>query len=53
MELSVVISIILLIAILGGIFSYHVNQAYQTLGGFVAALCALVLFLIAIRVIHI
>jgi hypothetical protein len=50
--LSTIIDIILLIVILAGIFSYRVRATYQTSGGFVAALAALILFLIAMRVIH-
>lgn len=52
MHLSVVIAIVLLIVTLSGIFSYKVNAAYQTFGGFVAAIAALLLFLMAITVIH-
>jgi uncharacterized Tic20 family protein len=52
MHLSVLIAIILLIVTLMGIFSYKVNVTYQTFGGFVAAIAALLLFLMAIGVIH-
>ena len=53
MHLSVLIAIILLIVTLMGIFSYKVNVTYQTFGNIVAAIAALLLFLMAIGVIHI
>ena len=53
MGLSLLIAIILLIVTFAGIFSYKVNVTYQTLGNFVAAIAALLLFLMAIHVIHI
>lgn len=52
MGVSVLIAIILLIVTLAGIFSYKVNAAYQTFCGFVAAIAALFLFLLAIHVVH-
>lgn len=52
MSLSLLIAIILLIVVLAGIFSYRINVAYQTVGGFIAAIAALLLFLMAIGVIH-
>ncbi len=52
MALSLLIAIILLIVVLLGVFSYRVNAAYQGVGGFVAAIAALLLFLMAIGVIH-
>jgi len=52
MDTSLLISIILLIVVLAGIFSYHINVAYQGVGSFVAAIAALLLFLMAIHVIH-
>jgi hypothetical protein len=52
MHLSVLIAVVLLIVTLAGIFSYRVNVAYQSFGGFIAALAALLLFLLAINVIH-
>jgi hypothetical protein len=51
--LSLLIAIILLIVVLGGIFSYRINASYQMAGGFVAAIAALLLFLMAVNVIHI
>ncbi len=52
MSMSVLIAIILLIVVLVGIFSYRVNAAYHTVGSFIAAIAALLLFLLAINVIH-
>lgn len=52
MSLSLVIAIILLIVVLAGIFSYRINATYQSVGSFVAAIAALLLFLMAIGVIH-
>lgn len=52
MSLSLLIAIILLIVVLAGVFSAHVNAAYQTVGGFVAAIAGLLLFLMAVGVIH-
>ncbi len=53
MNTSVLIAIILLIIVLVGIFAYRVNDAYRSIGSFVAAIAALVLFLMAIGVVHI
>jgi hypothetical protein len=53
MDLSLLIAIILLIIVLVGIFSYKVNATYQNAGSFIAAIAALLLFLMAIHVIHI
>ncbi len=50
--MGLIIAIVLLIAIFFGVFGYRLNPLYQTFGGFVAAIAALVLFLIAIHVIH-
>jgi hypothetical protein len=52
MHSNVILAIVFLIVTLMGIFSYRVNAAYQTFGGFVAAIAALLLFLMAINVIH-
>jgi uncharacterized BrkB/YihY/UPF0761 family membrane protein len=52
MHSNVILAIVFLIVTLAGIFSYRVNAAYQTFGGFVAAIAALLLFLMAINVIH-
>jgi len=49
---SVLIAIVLFIVVLAGIFSYRINAAYHTVGSFVAAIAALLLFLMAIGVIH-
>jgi hypothetical protein len=48
--LGLIIAIILLIVVLAGIFSSYANAAYGRPGGFVAAIAALILFLMAIRV---
>lgn len=53
MDTSLLIAIILFIVVLAGIFSYRVNAAYQGAGSFTAAIAALLLFLMAIHVIHI
>jgi hypothetical protein len=53
MSLGLLIAIILLIIVLAGIFSYRFNPAFQTAGGFIAAIAALLLFLMAIHVIHV
>lgn len=53
MHLSVLIAIVLLIVTLLGIFSYKVGAEYQTFGNVVAAIAALLLFLMSINVIHI
>lgn len=52
MSLELLIAIILLIIVLMGVFSYHINAAYQGVGSFVAAIAALLLFLMAVHVIH-
>jgi hypothetical protein len=52
MDLSVLIAIILLIVVLAGVFSYRVSATYQSAGSFIAAIAALLLFLMAIHVIH-
>ncbi len=53
MNTSVLIAIILLIIVLVGIFAGRMNAAYHTVGSFVAAIAALVLFLMAIGVVHV
>jgi hypothetical protein len=45
MNLGLLIAIILLIIVLAGIFSYRINATYQSIGSFVAAIAALLLFL--------
>ena len=52
MSLALLIAIILFLVVLAGIFSYRVKAGYQTIGSFVAAVAALLLFLLAIHVIH-
>ena len=52
MTTSILIAIILFVIVLAGIFSYRVSAGYQTVGSFVAAIAALLLFLLAINVIH-
>lgn len=52
MDANLIIALILLIVVVAGIFSYRVNATYQGVGSFVAAIAALILFLIAINVIH-
>jgi hypothetical protein len=52
MSLSLLIALILLIVVLAGIFAYRWRAGYQTVGSFVAAIAALLLFLMAINVIH-
>lgn len=53
MSLGVLIAIVLLIVVLAGVFSGHINAAYGRVGGFIAAIAALLLFLMAVGVIHI
>jgi len=52
MSLAIVIAIILLIVALGGIFSWRYNATYQGPGSILAAIAVLLLFLLAINVIH-
>ncbi len=52
MSTSVLIAIVLFIIVLAGVFSYRINAAYHVVGGFVAAIAALLLFLMAVGVIH-
>jgi hypothetical protein len=52
-DLSLLIAIILLIIVLAGVFSYRVSTTYQGAGSFIAAIAALLLFLMAVHVIHI
>lgn len=53
MSLGLLIAIILLVVVFAGIFAYRVRPGYQTVGSLVAAICALLLFLMAVGVIHI
>jgi hypothetical protein len=53
MSLGLLIALILLIVVLAGIFAYRWRAGYQTVGSFVAAIAALLLFLMAIGVIHV
>ena len=53
MSIGLIVAIILLIVALAGIFSPAVNARYGRVGGFVAALAVLLLFLMAVGVIHV
>jgi hypothetical protein len=53
MSLGLIIALILLIVVLAGIFAYRWRATYATVGSFVAAIAALLLFLMAIGVIHV
>jgi hypothetical protein len=53
MSTHLIIALILLIVVLAGIFAYRYRASYATVGSFVAALAALLLFLMAIGVIHV
>ncbi len=52
MSLFLIISVLLLIIVLAGLF-YRPPAPYSTVGSFVAAIAALLLFLIAVGVLHI
>lgn len=52
MNTNVLIAIIMFVIVVLGMFAYRVNQAYQTLGNVVTFIAALILFLMAIGVIH-
>jgi hypothetical protein len=52
MSTHLLIAIVLLIVVLAGIFAYRMNAAYHSIGSFVAAIAALILFLMAIGTIH-
>ncbi len=51
MSLALLIALILLIAVFAGLF-YTVPAPYGTAGKFIAAICALLLFLMAIGVLR-
>lgn len=53
MSTGLLIAIVLLIIVFAGIFIYRVQASYHAIGSFVAALAALLLFLMAIGVIHV
>ena len=53
MSLGLLIALILLIIVFAGVFSYRMNAAYHTVGSFVAAIAALLLFLMALNIIHV
>lgn len=53
MSTGVLIAIVLLIVVFAGIFIYRVRVGYQTVGSFVAAIAALLLFLMAVGVLHV
>ena len=48
MSLALIIELILLIVALAGIFANYVNGQYVVVGRFIAAVCVLLLFLIAV-----
>jgi len=52
MSVNLLVAIILLVVVFAGIFVYRVQVGYQTVGSFVAAIAALLLFLMAVGVIH-
>jgi hypothetical protein len=52
MTTSMLIAIILFVIVLAGIFSYRINATYYSIGSIIAAIAALLLFLIAINAIH-
>lgn len=52
MSTSVIIAIVLLIVVFAGIFIYRVQASYHAAGSFVAAIAALLLFLMAVGVVH-
>ena len=51
MSLGLIIAIILLIIVFAGVFSYRINASYHSVGSFIAAIAALLLFLMAVHVI--
>ena len=53
MSLGIIIAIILLIVVFAGIFVYRVQPSYHGIGAMVAAIAALLLFLMAVGVIHV
>ncbi len=53
MSLGLLIAIILLIIVLAGIFAYRYRATYAGVGSFVAAIAALLLFLMAVGLIHV
>lgn len=52
MSLGLIIALILLIVVFAGLF-YSPPAPYGSVGKFVAAICALLLFLMAVGVIHV
>lgn len=52
MTTAILLAIILFVLVLAGIFSYRFNASYQSIGSIIAAIAALLLFLLAINVIH-
>ncbi len=53
MSVGLLIALILLIIVLVGIFAYRYRAAYAGVGSFVAAIAALLLFLMAVGLIHV
>jgi len=53
MSVGLLIAIILLIIVLVGIFAYRYRATYAGVGSFVAAIAALLLFLMAVGLIHV
>ena len=53
MSLGLLIALVLFIVVLAGLFSWSFGPQYQRVGSFVAAICALLLFLMAVGVVHV
>jgi hypothetical protein len=53
MSLSLLIALILLIVVLLALFAYRYRASYAGVGSIVGAIAALILFLMAIGVIHV
>ncbi len=53
MSVGLLIALILLIIVLAGIFAYRYQAKYAGPGSFVAAIAALLLFLMAVGLIHV
>ena len=53
MSTNTLIAIILFIIVLAGVFAPLYNATYGRVGSFVAAIAALVLFLMAVGVVHV
>jgi hypothetical protein len=53
MSLAIVIAVVLLFVALGGVGSWYINPVYGRFGGFLSAVAIVLLFLIAVGLIHI